>query len=358
MKDDADEITEVLDLETYLENEGIAFKSVHGRSGRQLQLHECPTCGKRRWKIYLNADTGIGNCFSCGEGFNKLKFIHEHLGGSWRETFEHARTALREQGWRPRRLTTAAVENEKAEFPNSFELPTSDGQNLLYLEERGCTVEMAKHFHLRFCETGWWNFKKEDGSKGGQKFDMRVIIPVYDLDGEFVTFQGRDITGNSESKYLFPKGLPGTGRYLFNGQNAVGVKRVCMGEGAFDVIATKMAFDEEVDLRSVVCVGSFGKHLSYGDPSGNDQLGRFLRLKAAGLEEVTLMWDGESAALIAALDAAKMLQRLGLRVRIARLPKDMDPNEVPGVVVRESFRKAESYSTLLDVKFRIRNPYA
>ena len=362
MIDDGAEIAAELDLETWLENEGVTFKSAHGHSGRQLIIKECPECSKRNWKVYLNAETGIGNCFSCDARFNKLKFIHDQLGLSWRETFEHARKALKEQGWRPKRTTTAAVEQEKATFPNSFELPTPEGQNLLYLEQRGITPELAKFFHLRFCENGWWNYIKDDGSKGGQKFDGRVIIPVYDLDGEFVTFQGRDILGDTDDayyrKYLFPQSLPGTGRFIFNGQNAVGAKRICMGEGAFDVFAQKIAFDEEVALRGIVPVGSFGKNLSFGDMTGNDQLGRLLKLKAHGLEEVTIMWDGERSAVIAALDAAKRIKRLGLRARVALLPPGKDPNEVPGAVVREAFWKAPAYTTQLEIQWRIRNPYA
>ena len=156
--------------------------------------------------MYLNAESGLGNCFSgsCGATFNKLKFINLQTGLSWRDTFAHVKQALKDQGWRPRKLVTVAVEQEKATLPNSFELPTAAGENLLYLEQRGISGELAKHFHLRMCEQGWWNFTKQDGSKGGQRFDMRVIIPVYDLDGSFVTFQGRDITGASDRKYLFP----------------------------------------------------------------------------------------------------------------------------------------------------------
>jgi len=356
---DTQELSETLDLENYLENEGITFKVGRGHSGRQLNLQECPKCGRRKWRVYLNADTGLGNCFSCGIGFNKMSFIHYHLGEpKWSEVFDHVKAALRDQGWRPKRMTTAAVEDEKAKLPPSFPLPTPAGENLLYLEQRGVNGELAKHFHLRFCNEGWWNFKKEDGSTGGQKFDMRIIIPVYDLDGEFVTFQGRDITGTAENKYLFPKGLPGTGRYLLNGRNAIGVKRVCIGEGAFDVIATKAAFDEEVDLRGVACVGTFGKHLSAGDPTGNDQVGRFLRLKRMGLEEATFMWDGESEALVAALAGAKLLTRIGIKSRIALLPRDKDPNEVGGAVVRQAYRDATLYTPALEVKWRLRNPYA
>jgi len=354
---DFSEISEQLDLEFWADREGVPYILSRGRSGMQMNFLECPECGDRKWKVYLNAETGAGNCFRCEETYSKLKFIKSQTGLEWREVADHCVAVLREQGWRPKRTTSVAVEYEAVKFPDSYELPTETGDNLLYLEERGVDGVMAKYFHLRMCEKGWWNFLKEDGSKGGQKFDMRIIIPVFDLDGTFVTYQGRDITGTSERRYLFPKGLPGTGRYLLNGQNAHGSKRMCVGEGAFDIMATKKALDEDVGLRDVVVIGTFGKHLSYGDPEGNDQLGRFLKLKREGLSEVTMMWDGTWDALKAALDAGKMLTRCGLRVKIAKLPLDHDPNEVLPEVVRGAFYAAEPYTTALDAKWRLRNPF-
>jgi DNA primase len=298
------------------------------------------------------------NCFKCDTGFNKLKFINLALGLSWAETFKHCHEVMKEQGWKPKRVTSMAVEHETAKFPDSYELPTPAGQNLVYLEARGITGETAKYFHLRMCESGWWNFKKEDGSRGGQKFDGRLIIPIYDLDGTFVTFQGRDVTGTDlERKYLFPKLLPGTGSFLLNGQNALRAKRVLMVEGFFDVAAAKLALDEEVALRDVVPIGTFGKHLSYGALDGDDQLGRLLRLKAQGLEEVTLMYDGERPALNSALNAAKLIKRAGLQARVALLPFKKDPNEVMGAIVREAFWKAQPYTLKLDATWRLRSPY-
>lgn len=370
MRDDAQELSDSLDLEQWLEREGISFKGTRGSSGPQLNICECPACGDRRWKTYLNAETGRGNCFKCDTTFNKLSFIHRSLGSdpedtsptgkrAWAETFKNVRAALTEQGWRPRRVTEVAVEPGAVELPNSFELPTPEGQNLVYLESRGITGELTRYFHLRYCGAGMFRYAREDGRKAFQTFDGRIIIPVYDLDGTMKTFQGRDVTGACEDgkKYLFPIGLPGTGRYLFNGQSAGLARRVCMGEGAFDVMAVKKAFDEEPSLRDVVPIGSFGKHLSYGSLDGNDQLGRFIQLKRGRLEEVTIMWDGEVKALAAALDAAELLRRIELRVRIALLPFEKDPNEVLSATVRETFQNARDYTTALNIEWRLQNPY-
>ena len=359
MRTETQELSDELDLENWFDRESLPYKMSRGASGMQINAKECPSCGDTRYRVYLNAESGLGNCFVCNEPFSKLSFINKAHGEEpWRDTYAHVKEVLAEQGWRPRRKTTAAVEHGDVKLPLSFALPTAEGQNLVYLEQRGFHGELCGYFHLRFCNEGWWNFVRDDGKPGGQKFDMRVIIPVFDLDGTLRTFQGRDITGTAERKYLFPLGLPGTGRYLLNGQNAIGVKRIVIGEGIFDVMAIKAAFDDEVTLRGVVPCGSFGKHLSYGSTDGDDQLGRLIKLRNQGLEEVTMMWDGEPKALVAALDACKIMRGIGLKCRIARLPFEKDPNEVDAGTIREAFQTAVPYDGALDLRWRLQNPYA
>lgn len=352
------ELLDQLDMEFYLDREGLAYKSTHGQSGAQLNCRECPSCGDTRWRVYLNAESGAGNCFVCGEKFGKWKFAKLHSGyEQGRDVVQHIREVLHEQGWRPKRTVTAAVEiPAEVKIPSSIPLPF-EGQNLIYLEKRGIDADTAAYFHLRYCEDGWWNFIKEDGTRGGQNFKERVIIPVFDLDGTLKTFQGRDVTGASDRKYLFPAGLPAAGRFLYNGHNVIKTKRVLVGEGAFDVIAQKLALDGEPALRDVVPIGTFGKHLSGGHPDGDDQLGRFAELRKRGVEEVTIMWDGEKDALVAACDAALQLRALGLRVRIALLPAGRDPNEVPGEVVRRAFWKAVEVTPAQVVRWKLMNPY-
>lgn len=359
-EDDADEVKEHFDLESWFEDEGIVYKKSRGSSGMQLNMKECPNpdCGDRRWRTYANADTGLGKCFVCNEGLNKSKIVMFTQGVSYPGALTIMRDYNAKMGYRPRKKVEVAVEmNCEIRLPVSTELPTPEGQNLQYLESRGFSGEIAKYFHLRYCQHGWWMFKKDDASQGAQDFSNRVIVPVFDLDGMLKTFQGRDIGGWSDAKYLFPKGLPGTGRFLLNGHSVMKAKRVVMGEGIFDIAAIKVAFDSDATLRTVVPVGSFGKHLSYGDLNGDDQLGRFVQLKRNGLEEVTIMWDGGKKELVSALNAAELLRKLGLRVRIATLPEGKDPNEVAPELVREAFDKAETYSPALAVRWRLRSPY-
>lgn len=355
---DFEELSEELDLEQWFDHESLAYKMTRGRSGMQINARTCPECGDDRYRVYLNAETGVGNCFICNTTFRKLSYVHKTLGArSWGDTLAHVKEALKEQGWRPKRRSGVAVNIDKVKLPLSFPLPTLDGENLAYLEKRGVDCELTGYFHLRYCDDGWWNFTKDDGSKGGQHIERRVIIPVFDLDGELATFQARDITGSQDPKYLFPKQLPGTGKFIYNGQNAWGCRRLVLGEGAFDVIAIKKAIDGESALRDFGVGGTFGKHLSYGDPAGDDQLGRLLQLKRRGLKEVVMMYDGEVKALNAALEACQQIVKVGLQAKVALLPIDKDPNEVPSAIVRKAIWEAMTWTPALHVRLRVKNPY-
>lgn len=347
MRDDLRELLDALDMETYLDSQGITYKVTRGSSGLQLNVKECPTCGNGKWKVYLNAESGVGNCFAGdhppGEYFSKWSFVKAVLGSPInRVVIDHLRQYALEAGWRPARRTSVAVEEKTDwELPTSHPIPVQ-GKNLAYLENRGIDRELAAYFHMRICTRGWFKYRGLDGNWAFQDYSMRVLLPIHDLDGALVTFQGRDILGTQEPKYLFPPALPGSGRYLYNGLNVMDTKRVVMGEGAFDVAALKIAMDADPALRDVVPIGTFGKHLSDGPDS---QMSRLKQLKDRGLEELTIMWDGEIQATDDAIEAGHRIRnQLGLRVRIGMLPQDKDPNEVPAQVVRDTFYKA----TLLD----------
>lgn len=348
MRKGSEELKEILDIvdpETFLEYEGVRFKRTFGSSGEQLNIKECPRCGGTKWKVYLNAETGLGNCFhgSCvgDQGYNLFSFAKHLWNTDARDTISRLKDYAKEQGWIAKKTISRAVEMEKVdvELPQSIELPF-DNKMPKYLLRRGITAQITAFFHLRYCKDGCYFYYDNDGQRRWQNYSKRIIIPIFDLEGELVTFQGRDITGTSERKYLFPPGLSGTARFLYNGHNAIGCDEVVMCEGAFDVWAVKMALDNDVSLRKTGHIGSFGKHLSHGSMDGNDQLGALAKLRKDGLKRVVIMWDGESSAIRSAIDAGKLIRSLGLECDIALLPLDKDPNEVSADEVRKAYYSA------------------
>jgi len=342
---DLSELLEHLDLETYLDREGIEYRPTRGSRGMQLNVKTCPTCGNSKWKVYLNQASGLGNCFAGdhppGENFSKWNFIKAHLGNPpARQVVEHIKQFALEAGWRPARTQSVAVENKPStwELPPSYALPVH-GKNAAYLENRGINGELAKYFHMRLCVRGFFRIKPGPNEDWlFQDYSNRIILPVYDLDGTLVTFQGRDILGTQEPKYLFPPALPGSGTFLYNGLNVIDTKRIVAGEGVFDVAAIKIAFDQDPALRDVVPIGTFGKHLS--DAPENSQMTRLMELRKRGVEEITFMWDGEVEATDAAIEAGDLCRQLGFRVRIGMLPPLKDPNEVAPQVTRDAFYQA------------------
>jgi DNA primase len=354
LSDELGEILDMLDIESWLDREGITYKRERGSRGPQANVKECPCCGNSNWKVYIGLETGFGNCFSgdCEKKFNKFTFIKSFFGHmSTREVIEHIKQAAKEQGWRPpKRIAVATNLNTELVLPDSFALPR-DGRNLKYLINRNIDSSVARYFGLRFSKKGWFNYRDEDGKDRHQSYANRIIIPIFDLEGELVSFQGRDITGDAEKKYLFPPGFASTGSVIYNGQNALGAEHVVIGEGVFDVMATKIALDGQMELRDIVPVGSFGKSLSFGDDSS--QVAKLMQLKERGLKTVTFMWDAEPKALEAAAEAALKLKGYGFNTRVAVLPVGKDPNEVAAPAVRDAYWKAMSVNAMTMTKLKM-----
>lgn len=352
--DKLQDILNQVDPELVIDDLGSDYRRQTGRSGEQLNIKECPRCGGNSWKVFLNAETGLGNCFhgSCvGQpGFNLFSFARHSLG-SPKAAMELLEAHAGRMGWRPKRKRKDEPQvietwNEEIQLPRSVALPYRNSIGN-YLKGRGFKRETVEYFHWRFSQDGMYGYASENAMRY-QSYARRILIPIFDLSGKLVTFQGRDITGIAEKKYLFPPGLPGTSLYLYNGHNAVGAEEIIVNEGALDVAATYQAFQEDPLLRDVPVVGTFGKVVSMGRQKGDDQLGALLTLKERGLRRITMMWDSEPKTLRDAAAAAHKLSQYGFDARVAILPPGMDPNEAKPVEVREAYRGAVTMNTKID----------
>lgn len=326
------EALDMLDMGHFLEHEGIEYREKTGSSGDQYNLHYCPACGDSKWRVWMNQETGLGNCFhgDCHvKTFNKYSFIREHLNNPpAKDVVTYVKRISADMGWKPKRKVKTPVVTvlKETELPtNCINLPDVNGNNLTYLEERGIDGKLAKEFRLMYCENGWFFYASSIREREQQFYGKRVVIPVFDLHGQMVTFQGRDITDKSPRKYLFPPGLPSSGRYLYGGHLVKGKAELVIGEGVFDAIALTAAFRTDPDLAEVGAVATFGMHLS--DDGADGQVSYFMTLKRLGLKRVTFFWDSEKRAIKNAMEAAEKLSKLGLTARVAILPPDQDPNE-------------------------------
>lgn len=353
------ELSRALDkiqVEAYLDREGVSYSPSYGTNGLQLNLHECPACGEGGRKTYVNAETGLGKCFhgSCNFGFNKFKLIQKVSGLAGRQLDEHISAIARDQGWMPKPARVELVRGA-LKLPSKLHRLPVNGQNLQYLQDRGVTVESCEHFELSYCHKGWWTYTLADGQERFVSYDERVIIPIADLTGTLVSFQGRDVSGKRDPKYLFPVGFAVAGSHLYNGQNWRDGEHThaVVGEGAFDAIAVHQALLGHASCNAMLPVATFGMHLSGGDAG---QLAKFARLRERGLRHVTMMWDAEGRAMSMAVTAGLQLLGLGLTVSIAQLPRGFDPAQGPDgkPTPPDMVRQAIFQATKLDNRSAIR----
>lgn len=325
------ELLDAIDLEFVLQREGVSYKESYGRSGRQLNLKECPACHTSQWKVYMGADSGLGNCFSgsCPQRtFNKWTFFKHLFDTSGRQLIEILRNLAREQGWRPTIKTSdiGLQDLNTLALPDGIPAWQMDPMHE-YLTRRGVTADVAEYFSLHFSESGKWTYMDPRGFQLSQDYSQRILIPIFDLDGEMVSFQGRDVTGAAEQRYLFPPGFASAGAYLYNAFNLrEGQDTAVVCEGVFDVIQTKRALDADPRTQNLLAIGTFGMHLSSGNPSGDDQLGRLRKLKHDhGLKQLIFLWDGERKAAAAAVEASLKCAEVGISASVALVADGRDP---------------------------------
>lgn len=336
------EALESLDLEQVMSEEGVDFKVGWGRSGRQLNVRSCPFCGNNNHKVYINADTGLGNCFagSCSQKtFNKWQWLKELYGLGARDLHLKIEFLAGLQGWMPKRARVPKFDPGVLLLPPCT--PIRDLPALpAYLRDRGITVEQADYHDLRYCESGKFEVKTPTDTIT-QDYSKRIILPIYTLDGRLVTFQGRDTTGLSPKRYIFPPMFAGTGSQLYNIHNFVeGQHRhVVLTEGIFDTIATQRALRAGVHSNSIALC-NFGMNFSISKVGQDDQMRRLMELKDRGLKTVTLLWDNEPAAIKAAIETALEIKRYGFFVYVALLGDAKDPGEATNRQIEMALRSA------------------
>jgi DNA primase len=202
-----------------------------------------------------------------------------------------------------------------------------------YLESRDIPLETAAMLGLGFAPVGNTFLKamselgidenvlleaglaarRDDGSVI-PRFRRRLLFPIHDLRGRLVGLGGR-LLGPGEPKYLnSPEtGIFHKGKQLYNLHQARGAIRkeesVLLVEGYFDVIRLSLAGVENV-------VAPLGTALT------PDQAALLKRFAPAA----TILYDSDLPGLRATFRAGDELLRHAVRVRVATLPPDEDPD--------------------------------
>lgn len=355
-----DEILADLDVESWLDDNSIDYK--RGSNADNLNLKACPFCGDERWRVYMSRSKKRGLCFhaDCSAKFNLFGFAKQFLEADNKGTIRHFEAYAVNPSPKPHQRVAVATGGDGWEMPKNVSLPTPEGDTHPYLIQRQILLSTQKAFDMRWCESGWyrWPDPADPTRMKGMNFAGRILLPITDVDGVIKTFVGRDVTGTSDRRYLFPSSLPGTGRFLYGANLCIGAAEVVMVEGPFDVHSTYQALSAHPKFRSYGVVGSFGISVGASDEKNDDQINRLIYLKRHGLKHLTIMWDGEYNAYLKALDAGMtIIKKVGLAVSLALLPQDADPGDSDARTIYEAVDRRKTLTATSYVIGRMQNPY-
>lgn len=321
------EILNHVDMEEFLEIEGIPFKKTPGAKGTQLNIKECPVCGDTRYKVYLNANTGLGNCFAgdhpIGENYNKYTFISEFTGKKGKALHDYLTHIAGDSYYDECAHSYEPQVMAKVALPESVAMPNEDGWVHPYLLDRGINARQCRKFGLRYCASGIFEYEF-GGQKKLQDYSQRILIPVVDHEGNLISFQGRDITDKSKLKYMNPPGVSLTGSVVYNANACIGYESIILSEGAFDVLSVERALVEYQMQEDYAPCGLFSCDLS-AKWEDKDQLTVLLYLKSKGVNQIIMMFDNQGAAIKKSWHGAEILASYGFDVRIAKVPYGEDP---------------------------------
>lgn len=321
----------------------------------------CPFHNEKSPSFTVSPNKEIYKCFGCGKSGNTISFLMEHekinytdairwLGKKYNVDIEETATdpAYKEQ----QQLSDSLfiINHFARDFFETRLWEHEDGQTIgyTYLKERGFSKETIKKFQLGYGPDAFTAFAQEATAKKynhelllksglvverqGQLMDNyrdRIIFPIHNPIGKVIGFGARQIKTNEKSpKYInSPENdLYVKSKVLYGvhfAKQHIGRQDECLlVEGYTDVISLHQAGVENV-------VASGGTSLT------PDQL----RLIKKYTNQLTIVYDGDSAGIKAALRGLDLALEEGLQVQLVLIPDGEDPDSYVRKVGKDVFNQ-------------------
>lgn len=348
---DAADIVDVVSGYVTLRRAGASYKGL------------CPFHDDKTPSFYVSPSKGLCKCFSCGKGGNVVHFIMEEEQLSYYEALkflakkygievEDRQLTDEERLQQNERESMFAVNEWASNYFHDTMMSTDDGRSigLTYFRTRGFRDDIIEKFRLGFClpsydamskaavkkgfredfivKTGL-AFRRDDGTLRDRYRD-RAIFPWFAVSGKIVAFGGRVLDArtkgvnqkyiNSPESDIFHKSRELYG--IFQAKKAIAKEdRVFMVEGYTDVISMHQCGIENV-------VANSGTALNVAQ----------IKLLHRFTSNITLLYDGDSAGIHAALRGTDMLLAEGMHVKILLLPDGDDPDSFARKHSAEDFK--------------------
>ena len=310
----------------------------------------CPFHNEKTPSFSVNPARNIFKCFGCGKAGDSAKFLMEHEHYTYPEALRYLakkyNIKIEEKEQTPEELMLQSVREKMFninEFADKYFVDTlwntDEGKTigLQYFRERGYLNPIIEKFHLGYSPAKWDAFTayaKQNGysdelleqigfSIKGQKglydrYHGRVMFPIHNLTGRVIGFGGRILQNDPEKKLAKYQNSPESEIYdkkqtlygIYFAKNAIAKNDECiLVEGYFDVLRM-----HQIGIENVVA------------SSGTSLTMEQIRLVKRYTKNITMLYDGDSAGIHAALRGTDMILGEGMNVRIVVLPPEHDPD--------------------------------
>ena len=335
----------------------------------------CPFHGEKSPSFSVSPAKGIYKCFGCGKAGDSIRFIMDIEGLGYGEALRHLakkygieiqETVMTDEqllAQNERESLLIVLNYAKNYYQNNL-FKHDEGQSVgyPYFKERGFSDKTINTFELGYSLESWDAFTKEalkngyslevlekagltiikeseqlsggsrqltEGVKSFDRFRNRVTFPIHNVSGKVIAFGARILkTDKSQAKYL---NSPETEVYhksnvlygIFQAKNSIRTKDVCyLVEGYTDVISLHQAGIENV-------VASSGTSLTIEQ----------IRLIGRFTQNITVLYDGDTAGIKASLRGMDMILEEGLNVKLVVFPEGEDPDSYVQKIGSEDFVK-------------------
>lgn len=332
----------------------------------------CPFHNEKTPSFTVSPTKEIYKCFGCGRSGNSINFLMDHekysyvealrwLANKYNVDIEETETTPEAKQIQQVADSLYIINNFAQQYftENLFNNEEGQDNGLSYLKERGFREEVIKKFQLGYCLqerdafartalAAQYNpeFLQKSGlvimrdEKLVDNYRGRIIFPVQNHSGKILGFGARIIGKNEKApKYIntpeneiYVKSKILYGSY-FARQSIDKNDECLLVEGYTDVISLHQAGIENV-------VASGGTSLT------QDQL----RLVKKYTNNLTIIYDGDSAGIKAALRGLDMALEEGLNVKLVLIPDREDPDSYVhkvGAVKFQEFIKANKKDFIL-----------
>lgn len=327
----------------------------------------CPFHNERTPSFSVSPRKNFCHCFSCKKGGSPVNFLMEKEGIGYTEALlllakkynipVQEREMSDEERARMSERESMLVASEWAmNYFHDNLLNSEEGREigLAYFYSRGITDEAIRKYKLGYSIDNGESLLKKARSEGfdievfkqiglvgtsqsGRDYDKfrgRVMFPIRNASGKPVAFGGRTLKGeaakyiNSPETLLYKKSNELYGIYEAKSE-IIKLERVFLMEGYLDVIGSWQS-----GLKNVVA--------SSGTALTESQINLIHRFT----DNVTLIYDGDSAGIKASLRGIDMLLAQKLHVKVLLLPDGEDPDSFARKHTPEEFRNyIESHQT-------------